>query len=269
MTRARRLAALALAIGAAAGCDRLATNIAGAPGPEAGLLRGKLPVDARGLTHAVRLTDGIAAAPGDPASTDLTAELSSSSGYATWDLGAETPVRCALIDADGKSSYALAVSADGRTFAPLWTAPLDEDPGQQLRAGRDLTGAGRYLRLSGAGGDRWSISEVSAWRECPKTWPPLAMQKGTPDEEAVRLKLWAFAALALAWLLAYRKRAPDWLKLLGVAPLGLGVALAVQVAQLWPPSGALAARLALVLVAIAAAATLRWFLGRRASGATS
>jgi hypothetical protein len=260
MTSARltRLAALALALGAV-GCDRLATNLGGGLGPEAGVLRGKLPVEAHGATHLRRLTDGIAAAPGDPALTDLTAELSTSSSFVTWDLGAETPVRCALFDADGDDSYALAISSDGRAFAPLWTAGPDEDRGQQLRAGRDLKGAGRYLRLTAAGGDgRWSLSEVSAWRECPTTWPPLAMQKGTPDDEAVRLKLWAFAAFALAYVLAYRKRAPDWAKLLGVVPAGIGIALALQVGELWPPSAALALRLAVVAVAVVVAAALRW-----------
>ena len=182
----------------------------------------------------------------------------------TWDLGAETPVRCALIDADGDDTYTLSLSKDGQDFVALYRAGVDEDRGQQLRAGRDLRGSGRYLRLSAAGGDGlWSVSEVRAWSDCPTTWPALAMQKGTPDDEAVRLKLWAFTALGVAYVLAYRKRAPDWVKLLGVAPAGVGVALAVQVAELWPPSPALALRLAGGVAAIAAAAAVRWGLGRK------
>ena len=53
------------------------------------------------------------------------------------------------------------------------------------------------------------------------------------------------------------------MKLLGVAPAGVGVALAVQVAELWPPSPALAARLAGAVGAIVAAAALRWLVARR------
>ena len=122
----------------------------------------------------------------------------------TWDLGADTPVRCALIDADGDDAYTLSLSKDGKDFLVLYRAAPDEDRGQQLRAGRDLNVSGRYLLLSAAGGDGvWSVSEVSAWRDCPKSWPPLAMQKGTPDDESMRLKLWAFAALAIAYVLAY------------------------------------------------------------------
>jgi hypothetical protein len=265
MTSRGRIGALAVALASASlACDRLATNLSGGAGPEAGLVRGKLPIESRGVTHVKRLTDGIAATPGDPARTDLTAELTSPSSIATWDLGADTPVRCALLDADGDDTYTLAVSKDGRDFVPLYAAAPDEDRGQQLRAGRDLAGSGRYLRLSASGGDgRWSVSELSAWRDCPTSWPPLAMQKGTPDDEAVRLKLWAFAALAVAYVLAYRKRMPDWAKLLGVAPAGVGIALAIQVAELWPPSSELAARLAGVVAAVAVAAAVRWAVARR------
>jgi hypothetical protein len=245
---------------APAACDRLATNLAGGVGPDAGLLRAKLPLRSRGVTHVVRLTDGIAASPGDPWRTDLTAVLSSSEADAgvTWDLAAEMPIRCALVDADGNDRYTLSVSSDGRTFTPLWTAEPDEDAGQQLRAGRELRGAGRYLRLAAAGGDgRWSVSEVSAWSECPKRWPPLAMQRGTPDDEAAQTKLWAFAALAVAYVLAYRPRAPDWAKLLGVVPAGVGIALVVQLAELWPPSSALRLRLLGVAAALGVAFALR------------
>ncbi len=245
-------------------CDRVATNLSGGVGPEAGLLRGKLPVVSRAVTHVVRLTDGIAATTGDPARTDLTAELSRPGSRVTWDLGAETPVRCVLIDADGDDTYSFSLSSDGKDFLALFRAGPDEDRGQQLRAGRELTGTGRYLKLSAAGGSApWSVSEVSAWRDCPTKWPPLAMQKGTPDDEAVRLKLWAFAALAIAYVLTYRKRAPDWAKLLGVAPAGVGIALVVQVAELWPPSSELAARLAGVAGAIVAAVGVRWAVGRK------
>jgi hypothetical protein len=265
-SRAARLAALSCALAAVAACERLASNLSGGVGPEAGILRGKLPGDSRGVSHVGRLTDGIAASPGDPWRTDLTAVFASPQSFVTWDLGAETPVPCALVDADGDDTYMLSVSSDGRTFAPLWSAPPDEDAGQQLRAGRGLRGAGRYLRLSAAGGDgRWSISEVSAWRECPTQWPPLAMQKGTPDDDAVRVKLWAFAALAVAYVLFYRKRAPDWAKLLVVAPAGVGIALAVQLAELWPPSAALATRVAGVAAALVVTFALRRLV-RRASG---
>jgi hypothetical protein len=234
-------------------------------GPEAGVLRGKLPVASRGVTQLKRLTDGIAAKPGDPARTDLTSALLGPDAFATWDLGASVPVRCALIDADGDDRYQLEISADGVTFAPLWTAERDEDPGQQLRAGRGVQGTGRYLRLSATGGDgRWAVSELSAWTDCPSTWPPLAMQSGTPDDEAVRWKLWAFAALGVAYVALYRKRAPDWLKLLGAAPAGLAIAVGLQLRETWPPSSAVVGRLAAAVGAVVVALLVRVIVARRA-----
>jgi hypothetical protein len=257
LTRATRLALVASAF-AALSCDRLATNLGGGYGPEAGVLRARLPVEARGVAHVKRLTDGIAAATGDPSRTDLTAVFSGADPSATWDLGSELPVRCALIDADGDDRYVLSLSSDGRTFTPLWTAERDEEPGQQLRAGRDLKGAGRYLRLTATGGDgRWSVAEISAWTDCPTSWPPLAMQKGVDDDQSLRRELLAFAALSVVYILLYRKRAPDWAKLLGVVPAGLAIAALVQLAQEWPPSSEVRPLIAAAAAAPLAAAAVR------------
>jgi hypothetical protein len=265
-TRAARLAVVAAAALASVACDRLATNLGGGYGPEAGVLRSKLPAAARGVANVKRLTDGIAAATGDPSRTDLTAVFSSADAFVTWDLGAEQPVRCALIDADGDDRYTLALSSDGNTFTPLWTADPDEEGGQQLRAGRDLKGAGRYLRLTAAGGDgRWSVAELSAWTDCPKSWPPLAMQKGVPDDQALRRKLLAFTALAALYILLYRKRLPDWAKLLGVVPAGLAIAVVIQLAQEWPPPSGAAPLLAGAVASPIVAAVIRTLWLRRAS----
>jgi hypothetical protein len=245
-------------------CDRLAMNLGGGFGPEAGVLRAKLPVESRGVAHVKRLTDGIAAATGDPSRTDLTAVFAGAGAFATWDLGGEVPVRCALIDADGDDRYTLSLSSDGKTFAPLWTAERDEEGGQQLRAGRDLKGAGRYLRLGAEGGDgRWSVAELSAWKDCPSSWPPLAMQKGESDEQALGYKLWAFGPTALLYLLFYRRRWPDWVKLLGVVPAGLAIALGIQVAQDWPVSSKFALRLVAVSAVVLVAAIFRALALRR------
>jgi hypothetical protein len=265
---ARRLVgAIACVVAGAASvgaCDRLVSNLSGGIGPESGILRGKLPLAARGVSHVQRLTDGIAAEPGDPWRTDLTAVFSAPDASVTWDLGRETPVRCALVDADGDDRYEISLSKDGQTWAPLWTATPDEEAGQQLRAGRGLRGAGRYLRVAATGGDgHWSLSEVSAWTDCPKAWPPLAMQRGASLDDAVTSKLWAFEALALLFVLAYRRRMPDWAKLLGVVPAGVGISLALQLADLWPLTGVLALKVAGAIAVLAVALAIRVGLARR------
>jgi hypothetical protein len=267
MSGARGLAAVVVAcvFASAVACDRLVSNLSGGIGPESGILRGKLPSAARAVNHVQRLTDGIAAEPGDPWRTDLTAVLEAPDASVTWDLGSQMPVRCALVDADGNDRYEVSLSSDGQTFAPLWTAAPDEEAGQQLRAGRDLRGTGRYLRVSAAGGDAlWSISEVSAWSDCPKAWPPLAMQRGTSLDEAIMLKLGAFGALTLVFVLLYRPRMPDWAKLLGVVPAGVGIALALQLADLWPLTGVLGLKVILTVAVLGLVIGVRTVLARRA-----
>jgi hypothetical protein len=90
------------------------------------------------------------------------------------------------------------------------------------------------------------------------------MQAGTPDEDAVRIKLWTFAGLAVAYVLLYRKRLPDWAKLLGVVPAGLAIALGLQLRELWPPSEAIVGRLAAALGAVVLAIVAKLALSRRA-----
>jgi hypothetical protein len=242
-----------------AGCEGLATNISGGSSPDAGLLRGKPPAHANRTRHVTRLTDGIAAAPGDPWQTDLTAVLKAADASVTWDLGSEVPIRCAFIEADGDDRYALTVSSDGQTFAPLWAAEPSDERGEQPRSVCDLKGAGRYLRLSASGGDlRYGVAEVDVWSTFPKRWPPpFAMQKGTPSEDAVVTKLWVFAGLAIGWILLYRKRGPDWIKLCVAVPIGAGLSAAVYLAELWPPSFAVTWRALVALAAVVAATALK------------
>jgi hypothetical protein len=253
---------------AAAACTGVATRIGGRPGPEAGLLRGKSPARSAHVTHVDRMTDGIAAEPDDPARTDLTSLFRAADAFVVYDLGADTPIDCAAIVADADDAYALAISGDGVAFAPLWTALPVPDSGMQPRIGRELHGRGRYLRLTAAGGDGvHAVAELSAAAECPPRWPPaLALQQGTPIDRSAATKAWLFAALGAAYVLGYRRKLPDFFKLLVAAPLGLLLALAFQLADIWPPPRALLLPLLAAPAIVAGALTLRVVLSRKAGG---
>jgi hypothetical protein len=256
--------AVGLVSAAALACTGVATSLGGRPGPEAGLLRGKSPTRSSGVTHVDRLTDGIASAPDDPAVTDLTSVLASAEAFAAYDLGKETSIACVAIVADADDRYTISLSHDGQSYAPLWSAPSLEDHGMEPRAAHGLAGTGRWLRLTASGGDgRYAVSELSVADACPPRWPPaLAMQQGTPIERSLRLKLWAFAGLGAAFILGYRRRAPDFIKLLVAVPVGVGIAAAVQLADLWPPPADTAGLIAAAAGIVAGAVALRMAVGR-------
>jgi hypothetical protein len=269
--RAPAAVALATMALAAVACRGVATNIGGKPGPEAGLLRGRMPARSAHVSHLDRLTDGIGAFPDDPPRTELTSLFASREAFVVFDLGAEVAVDCVAIDADGGDAYTVALSSDGNTFAPLWTAPAVEDSGVQPRAARDLHGRGRYVRLSASGGDgRYAVAELSAAGPCPPQWPPvLALQHGAPVDQSLATKAWAFAALAAAYVLAYRRKLPDFFKLLVAAPIGLAIALVLQLAEIWPPSRSLLLPLIAAPLIVGAAFGVRTALARRGRGTRS
>ena len=105
-----------LALGVAA-CTGVATSIGGKPGPEAGLLRGTSPARSAEVTHVDRLTDGIVSAPDDAPRTNLTSLFRSAEAFAIYDLGAETPVACTAIVADGDDVYTVSISSDGAALS--------------------------------------------------------------------------------------------------------------------------------------------------------
>ena len=120
---------------------------------------------------------------------------------------------------------------------------------------------GRYLRVAAG---RWrrrllhifaELSRVEA-SLCPPRWPPaLAMQHGTvgrarpgpPQALGVR------GAGRSLFVLVDRWKLPDFVKLLGAVPLGIGLALAVQLGDIWPPPSSLYAPLAGGAAIVAAA----------------
>ncbi|HET6279681.1 MAG TPA: hypothetical protein VFH73_01895, partial [Polyangia bacterium] len=228
-------------------------------GPGQSLLRGKNPSVSRGVSHIDRLTDGVAAEAGNFWRTEVTAILGSAQAFAIYDLGRATPVRCALVEGDNNDVYRLEISDDGKNFAPLWEGKPVPGAGMRTRTGRDLGGQGRYLRLSASGGDgSYSVGELAVYQECPPEWPPtLSTLRGTPLDEAARGKIWLFGVVALLFLLVNGRQSPDFVRLLVVVPIGVGISLVVQLVELWPLDENEQTLLRMVVAVLAAAAIVR------------
>jgi hypothetical protein len=153
---------------------------------------------------------------------------------------------------------------DGNSWQPLSTATAMGAPGVQTRAARGLTAAGRYVRLAvDPGGGPHAVAELSIASACAARWPPvLAPQRGTPIERSALTKWWLFVALGAAYVLAYRRKLPDFIKLLVAAPLGIGLALALQLVAVWPPPPSLHAPLAAGAAILAGVVALRVLVSR-------
>ena len=194
-----------------AACTGVATSIGGKPGPEAGLLRGKSPSRAAHVTHVDRLTDGIAAAPDDPPRTELTSLFGSPDAFVDLRPGRRDARR---LRGDRRRRRRRLRAGDVRATASrsrrCGRCPRARSPACSRAPRAICTARGRYLRLAASGGDGvYAVAELSAAADCPPRWPPvLAPLQGTPIERSAATKAWAFAALAAAYVLAYRRSRP-------------------------------------------------------------
>ncbi len=189
-----------------------------------------------GIRHPARLTDGLAAVEGDPWLTNLASRLTSERSQITFDLGAEKPLGCAMVQGDNNDSYALLGSADGATFTTLWIAGPAPGAGMRLRQGQ-FAGSARYLRLEASGGDSlYAVTELAVFATCPATWPgvELARAAGVPSYPAAHESLLLLAIAGSAFLLLHRRKGPRWIGLLAVVPIAAALHAAVALAEIYP-----------------------------------
>jgi hypothetical protein len=148
--------------------------------PSGNLLAGKSPTARPGVTHAKRLTDGVAAGEGDPWQSELTSVLSGTQSHVTYDLGATTRVTAIDLQGDNNDEYIVELSEDGTTFTTLWVGDPTSGQGMRRRGARGLQGSGRYVRVRAQGGDSfYSLGEVQVFCETPSAWPPPVKVKNT------------------------------------------------------------------------------------------
>src|SRR4029079_97751 len=116
-------------------------------------------VDATG--DLARLVDGVVPPEGS-AYDGPDAVVLSAGARATVDLGDPPPLGLRLV-ADGNDPYLVEASSDGRTFAPLWTAPIVDAPGLRTRDYFfNAPAPPRFVRVSPRAGDGlYSIAEIA------------------------------------------------------------------------------------------------------------
>jgi hypothetical protein len=207
----------------------------GAQAEPQNLLAGKQPVVSDGVKNPGRLTDGLYCNEGDEWLTDLTARFSSPRSYLEYNLGDETPIRCAIVQADNNDVYFLSGSADGVHWQPLWRVGAEGSPGMRVRT-QKLDAKARYLRLSATGGDAlYSVSEIAIYSQCPQIWPPdLVRTQGVPVSDTLNTKLVIFGIIASLFLLFHRRRAHQAQYVMLLPVLGAGWMLAMDFANLYP-----------------------------------
>ena len=169
------------------------------------VLAGRHPTKVFDVARAAVLTDGTAARGGDGWMTDLTAHFRSPEAFVEFDLGASYAFTAGYLQGDNDDEYVVALSEDGVTFSPLWTAmPLPSGAGQQPRWSSELQGSGRYVRLSAVRGDNhFSVSELQLFTERPAVFPPsVSVRRGVEIGEAVRGAMLTFAAAVVLFLVA-------------------------------------------------------------------
>jgi hypothetical protein len=136
--------------------------------------------------------------------------LENDKSYIDIDLGAPRDLIGLVVQADNNEPYLVQGSRDGQTFKDLWLAPeVEERQGLRTRfvdLGKATTA--RFLRVKAQGGDGfYSVSEVRAYCQLPKAWPPRLLRPprqygwaAIDNEVMVGIKGWLAVAGALLLL---------------------------------------------------------------------
>ncbi len=234
------------------------------PGSTGSILDGRKPMSARGIKRAEVMTDGVRPATGDDWNTDLTSVFRRG-GAIVYDLGEVREVRAAYLQGDGNDDYLVSMSEDGKRYRKLWRAGPAPGNGMRERSSTEIEGRGRYVRITGHGGDgRYSIGEVQLFEQAPGSLPAgLAVASGLPEGERVRTSLLNVVFAIAIFLFGVRKRTSWPVKVVAaVIPLGMGALAGVSAAGAWPPDADTVSMARAVAASIAAIAVLREVIAR-------
>ncbi len=244
----------------------------GRPPSPRDLLRARAPSHVHGVRHPERINDGVTPADGDLWLTDLSAVFADVNGEVVYDLGRDTAIAAAFVQADNNDRFVLEVSDDGAHYRRLWQAGAVPQPGMRGRMVRGLRAHGRYLRLTAIGGDSLvSVGELMVFAQAPQPWPPRLWQRfGLPPYIAMQRWWIALGVALLLLLLAADRRVP--VAVLAGAGLLAAIVLGLCVKRLaadWPPVLEIGEALRAVIAAVAGLAliafSVRWLRVRPAA----
>ncbi len=223
------------------------------------LLIGKRPHAASGVTHVERITDGVVAEPGDHWRTDRTSVVRSSRAYAIYDLGESKTISHALVQGDANDRYTLSISEDGTEYTKLWDSAPIRQAGMRTRTTEELTGKGRFLKITASGGDGfYSIGELAVFSKRPAEWPPsVTSVAGDPLEERAQTWIWYAGWASILFALLNHKNASRRVRALAIAPVLAGIIAAIKLAELWPFEETEQSVIRAVVAAIAAVFMIR------------
>ena len=198
-------------------------------------IAGKQPTRSAGVRNVQRLTDGIYSNEGDDWLTDVTSRFSSADSFVEYSLGDDTPLGCAIVQADNNDVYFLSGSQDGVHWQPVWRVDAEGGPGMRVRSQR-LEARARYVRLSATGGDAlYSVGEIALYAQCPDSWPPAMVRShGVPVAETINTKVLGFGILAGIFILLHRRKVARGHYILLAAVVTAGWMLVADLADAYP-----------------------------------
>lgn len=138
------------------------------------LLKGAMLTGEKVKGSMRRIRDGRLAKEGATWNGAFAITLEDDTGFLQVDLRSIYDLTTFVVQADNNDQYLIEGSIDGVAYTPVWVAPAPELPGLRTRSTvLSKPSAARYLRIKGVGGDGYySLSEVRAYCEAPKDFPP-------------------------------------------------------------------------------------------------
>ena len=142
------------------------------------LLARATPLRQQRASKVEKITDGAVPSEGDFWNTPHTALLHGGDSFLDYDLGQVTGINAIYLQGDNNDTYQLHGSLDGRSFTPIWTAPIVNGVGMRRRMIENLGVEARYLRVGfGQGDGYFSIGELQVFCQKPAAWPPRSSRR--------------------------------------------------------------------------------------------